>query len=115
MHTGIPGTGMTLHHTYATTTHHSLPAHTSDTPSRAHFSRYVEGLVSADYRPCQIHRKGRAGYHDKATGWLNSFMHVINTTFPHPGRCGAGLGMRGYPPVHLVSGCLPQRTGGGRG
>ena len=39
---------------------------------RAHLSRSVEALSMAYLGPCRY-------------GWLNSFMHVINATFPHPG------------------------------
>ena len=52
--------------------------HYTPTFFRDHLSRYVEALSMAYMGPCRVGMEGR--------GWLNSFMHVINATFPHPGE-----------------------------
>ena len=43
---------------------------------RTHLSHYVEALPIAYMGPCRV---GSAGL-----GWLNNFMHTVNSTFPHP-------------------------------
>ena len=43
---------------------------------RTHLGHFVDALSLAYMGPCRAGSDGR--------GWLNSFMHAVNTTFPHP-------------------------------